>query len=298
MKRVVPVLVYLLLFCLSLLASTVDKNAVKQGSTIDQNVVSDYILLKNGDKLAGTIMNDKFTLITFYSEIEIPREYIAEINLEKEKALVDMRERGHLSGFVTKEEVLLKLSDGIEVTLRIEDIRKIGFKSTDKTTQGNWQTIYIQNGDYFKGNVTNEDLQIRTTYGRVPINLEMMRRIDFYNIDGIAAVELLDGGVVHGIVEPDEIDIVLSIGPSIQVYKNRIAKIENVAKEATETIQAIGEAGCTLEIIAGNELAKEAFILVDGEKAGTLSKGSLIITGLGVGSHTITMDGESIDTRK
>ncbi len=90
----------------------------------------------------------------------------------------------------------------------------------------------------------------------------------------------------------------LSIGPSIQVYKNRMTKIENVAKEATETIQAIGEAGCTLEIIAGNELAKKPSILVDGEKAGTLSKGSLIITVLGVGSHTITMDGESIDTQE
>ena len=297
MKRVVPVMMCLLLFCLSLLANTVDKNTVLRSSTIDQNVLSDYILLKNGDRLAGTIMNDKFTLITFYSEIEIPREYIAEVNLEKEKALVDMEDNGHLSGFVTKEEVLLKLSNRTEVTLRIEDIRKIVFKATNETPQGNWQTVYIQNGDYFKGKVTSEDLQIRTTYGRVPINLEMMKRIDFYNIDGIATVELLDGGVVHGIVEPDEIDIVLSFGPTIQVYKNRIAKIENPDKEATETIQVI-EAGCTLEIVAGNELAKEAFILVDGKKAGTLNSGSLTISGLGVGSHIITMDGESIDTQE
>lgn len=297
MKRVVPVMMCLLLLCLSLLANTVDKNTILRSSIIDQNVLSDYILLKNGDRLAGTIMNDKFTLITFYSEIEIPREYIAEIDLEKEKALVDMKASGHLSGFVTKEEVLLKLSNGTEVTLRIEDIRKIVFKSINETTQGNWQTVYIQNGDYFKGKVTNEDLQIRTTYGRIPINLEMMKRIDFYNIDGIAAVELLDGGVVHGIVEPDEIDILLSFGPAIQVYKNRIAKIENPDKEAPETIQVM-EAGCTLEIVAGNELAKEAFVLVDGEKAGTLNSGSLTISGLSVGSHIITMDGESIDTQK
>ncbi|RAM65120.1 hypothetical protein DS66_09495, partial [Mesotoga sp. SC_3PWM13N19] len=135
MKRVVPVMMCLLLLCLSLLANTVDKNTILRSSIIDQNVLSDYILLKNGDRLAGTIMNDKFTLTTFYSEIEIPREYIAEIDLEKEKALVDMKASGHLSGFVTKEEVLLKLSNGTEVTLRIEDIRKIVFKSINETTQ-------------------------------------------------------------------------------------------------------------------------------------------------------------------
>ncbi len=295
-KRILVVLSFLLL-CLALAANTGEIDSPDQSAAIYKEELSDYILLKNGDSFSARVLNDRLTLTTSYAVIDIPREYIAAIDLGKEKALVDMRENGHLSGFFMKGELLLRLGQDKELSLRIEDIRKIEFRTVNETPPGSWQTIYIQNGDYFKGKVKNEDLRICTTYGQVPIDLAMIKRIDFYNIVGISAIELLDG-VVRGIVKPDEIDIELSFGPTIQVYKNIIAKIENLDKGSTETIQAIGEVECTLTIVAGNELAKEAFILVDGEKVGTLESGSLVITDLELGRHIITVDGERLNKQE
>ena len=295
-KRILVVLSFLLL-CLALAANTGEIDSPDQSAAIYKEELSDYILLKNGDSFSARVLNDRLTLTTSYAVIDIPREYIAAIDLGKEKALVDMRENGHLSGFFMKGELLLRLGQDKELSLRIEDIRKIEFRTVNETPPGSWQTIYIQNGDYFKGKVKNEDLRICTTYGQVPIDLAMIKRIDFYNIVGISAIELLDG-VVRGIVKPDEIDIELSFGPTIQVYKNIIAKIENLDKGSTETIQAIGEVECTLTIVVGNELAKEAFILVDGEKVGTLESGSLVITDLELGRHIITVDGERLNKQE
>ncbi len=42
----------------------------------------DILLLRNGDKLTGTVVNENFSIRTSYAHIVIETKYIAGINLE------------------------------------------------------------------------------------------------------------------------------------------------------------------------------------------------------------------------
>ena len=94
----------------------------------DDGNASDTVVLKNGDKVTGAVLNDTFTLTTPYTAITLERDKISEIRINSESGNNDvilLDAGGSLEGILEELEFSLKLTSGETISLEKVECKEI-----------------------------------------------------------------------------------------------------------------------------------------------------------------------------
>ena len=101
--------------------------AVSAGAVEDADVY-DTVELKNGDKLAGTVLDNNFTLTTPYTLVTLKKDQISEIKPHPESQdedVIELNVGGTLTGTIEEPSLSFKLISGKTISLDMEQCRKI-----------------------------------------------------------------------------------------------------------------------------------------------------------------------------
>ncbi|MDK2944453.1 MAG: hypothetical protein PWQ24_1168 [Mesotoga sp.] len=191
----------------------------------------DILLLRNGDKLTGTVVNENFSIRTSYAHIVIETKYIAGINLEgganNIESIITVN-NNRFSGFIDDAFISFKLTNGPQLEIRREKVLKIVFRQRPQETAGmKWrQFMQLKNGDYFHGQILTKDITISTTYAKIPLDFATTESITLIgDANPLTTVKMTNGDTVQGILETEDIEIELDVGSVIEVYQDRIDRI-------------------------------------------------------------------------
>lgn len=211
-------------------SSDIQKDAESLGIVLDLERPSntDILLLRNGDKLTGTVLNETFSIRTSYAEIVLNNRIIAGIDLEGganniEKIITVNNNR--FSGFIDDSVFVFKLQSGDQIEVRREKVLKVVFRVREAERSGipQRQFITLKNGDYFSGNILNEKLIIATTYAKVPLSLNDAESITLIGAETpLTKVVMLNGDLLQGVLETEDIDVELDVGSTAKIYQDRI----------------------------------------------------------------------------
>jgi len=208
----------------------IQKDAESLGIVLDLERPSntDILLLRNGDKLTGTILNEKFSIRTSYAKITLNNRIIAGIDLEGganniEKIITVNNNR--FSGFIDDPVFVFKLQSDDQIEVRREKVLKVVFRVREAERRGipQRQFITLKNGDYFSCNILNEKLIIATTYAKVPLNLDDVESVTLIGGENpLTKVLMSNGDLLQGVLETDDIEVELDVGSTAKIYKDRI----------------------------------------------------------------------------
>jgi len=220
----------------------------------------DILLLRNGDKLTGTVMNESFSIRTSYAHIVIESKYIAGINLEgganNIESIITVN-NNRFSGFIDDAFVSFKLTGGPQLEIRREKVLKIVFRQRAQETTGmKWrQSMVLKNGDYFHGQILTQNIIISTTYAKIPLDFATTESITLIgDSNPLTIVKMTNGDSVQGILETEDIQIELDVGSVIEVYQDRIDRIFFKEGYVPDSIPSI---------VTSSPAAKGNFVLVE-----------------------------------
>ncbi len=220
----------------------------------------DILLLRNGDKLTGTVVNENFSIRTSYAHIVIESKYIAGINLEgganNIESIITVN-NNRFSGFIDDAFISFKLTNGPQLEIRREKVLKIVFRQRPQETTGmKWrQFMQLKNGDYFHGQILTKDITISTTYAKIPLDFATTESITLIgDANPLTTVKMTNGDTVQGILETEDIEIELDVGSVIEVYQDRIDRIFFKEGYVPDGIPSI---------VTSSSVAKGNFILVE-----------------------------------
>ena len=189
---------------------------------------TDIILLRNGDKLTGTILNKAFGIRTSYASLSFNNGMIAGIDLEgganNIEAIITVN-NNRFSGFIDDPVFVFKLQSGTQVEIRREKVLKAIFRVREAERSGipQRQFIILKNGDFFSGKVLTEKLTLGTTYAKISIQLRETESITLIGANNpLTKVLLRNQDTVQGVLETEDIEIELDVGPKVAIYQDRI----------------------------------------------------------------------------
>ncbi len=199
----------------------------------------DSIIMENGDRLSGEILNSSFEIETSYADFKFDREKIGHVVFQGGGYNIDemkLETGDNLSGVIQDQKVTMKLSSGGKTELDVHNIREIQWALGDELPEEYpaKNIISMENGDRLTGEVLNNSFEIRTSYADFTFDREKIDMLIFegagHNID---QMKLKTGDNLTGIIQDKKITIKLSSGGETELNTHNIREIRR-KKPATE----------------------------------------------------------------
>lgn len=269
---------------------------------VDRPRDADILILRDGDKLSGTILNESFSATTFYAGLEFNRQIVAGIDLnggpDHIESVITVN-NNRFSGFIHNPAFIFKLQQGPEVEIRCEKVSKAVFRIRDGEPQSlpEHQFIILKNGDFFSGKILNDELTTMTPFAGVPLELNNVDSITFLGgKNQKVEVAFKDGGRLQGALEQEDIQIELDIGPTIKIYQDRINTI--YGREGSVPGIKPSVAAQPLIRLGENDKMGYGAEFEDGRlKIIKIAEGSPVEkAGLQVGDQIVAIDGQELDS--
>lgn len=105
--------------------------AVSAGA-MDNAGVNDIVILKNGDKVTGTVLNDTFTVSTPYSVVTLKKDKISQIGIHsgnQNDDVIELIAGGSVEGTIDAPAISLKLDSGKNISIEKEQCSRIILKT-------------------------------------------------------------------------------------------------------------------------------------------------------------------------
>lgn len=207
---------------------------------------SDVLILRNGDRLVGSIQNDGFGIRTSYGQLNFGSPLVAGIDLDGGENNIDAIvtvNNNRFSGFLDDPIFTLRLDTGPVVQVRREKVSKAVFRLRDSERDGLKQNQYLElsNGDYFSGKILNKMITVEAAYGEVPVKLDT---VDTITITGgnfpVVKVAQTNDNVVQGTLKTEDIEVMLDVGAMVKIYQDRIEKISCQEGDIPEAARIVG----------------------------------------------------------
>lgn len=189
---------------------------------------TDILLLRNGDKLTGTVLNKAFSIRTSYASLSFNNRMVAGIDLEgganNIEAIVTVN-NNRFSGFIDDPVFVFKLQSGAQIEIRREKVLKAIFRVREAERQGmpQRQFVILKNGDYFSGKILTDKLTVATTYAKIPVVLKEAESITLIGAETpLTKIQMRNQDTVQGVLETEDVEIELDVGQKVGIYKDRI----------------------------------------------------------------------------
>lgn len=181
----------------------------------------DMIFLTNGDRLHGTLKNERLHLRTPYTRLELPTVKLAALSWRNEplgRAAVISVLGDRFSGHLEEDTLEFEMAQGGTVQFTRDQVVKVIFQARPKETAGivpQWAFI-VGNTDSFSGKFLIDSLSLQTQYAAVPISLEELKTAWIPGrCDRESWVELRDQASVRGAFVPRQVEVELDMGGRI-----------------------------------------------------------------------------------
>ncbi len=191
----------------------------------------DILELRNGDVLAGSMLNEKIQIQTSYAKPSFAKQQLASLLLEGDMSNIEKVILGNgdvFSGFILNDSISFALNTGPTIEVRREKIKRLGIQihSRYKSKYSRYDRFVLKNGDTFKGIVTTPKITVVTSYATVPVESKDIALIEFIGKDrGATKITLRNQNLLKGILQEEGIRIDLDSGPEIRIYRDKIHKI-------------------------------------------------------------------------
>jgi len=227
---------------------------------MERSAENDLLILRNGDRLVGNILNDGFGIRTFYGQLNFKSQLVAGIDLEggenNIEAIITVN-NNRFSGFLENPVFSVKLDSGPLVQVRRERVAKIVFHLREDERDGLTQGRYLElkNGDYFSGAILNKMIVVAAAYGDVPVKLDSIKTI---TITGgsfpMVKVAQTNDTVVQGALKTEDIEVMLDVGAMVKIYQDRIDKISAQEGDIPESARISDSSGPVIKVRSLDQL--------------------------------------------
>ena len=193
---------------------------------------TDILLLRNGDKLTGQVMNPSISMRTSYaSQLKFETRLIAGLLFEGQAYMETLFSvnGNRFSGFIDDPVISFKIAGGGTIPIRKEKIAKVVFHTREGELGGiprNYLIVLV-NGDLMTGVILNKAFNVKTTYAKVAVPAEQIEHIAMTGERNVLTTIKMKGtgDQIQGILEDEDIEIDLDCGPVVKVYQDRIKEI-------------------------------------------------------------------------
>jgi len=189
---------------------------------------SDILLLRNGDKLTGTVLNKTFGIRTSYGQLTFDTSTIAAIDLEGNtnniESIITIN-NNKVSGFLDSASFLFELQTGPKIEVRREKVFKVllRVRQWERQAATPRKTVVLKNGDVLTGELKHEQITISTTYAQVPVKLADVDRIVLISGNApLTKIHMRNGDLLQGVLDTEDIEIAPDLGDPVKIYQDRI----------------------------------------------------------------------------
>jgi len=261
----------------------------------------DVLVLRNGDRLTGTILNESFSLKTPYGALTFNNQIVAGIDLEGGsnhiESIVTVN-NNRFSGFIEEPVFDFKLHEGPQVGIRREKVLKAVFRVRDAEREDitQRQFLILTNKDFFSGEILNDQFVIATTYAKVPVMLGDVESVTLVGgTNHLTEVVFRNGDFLQGVLEWEDIHVELDIGPTIKIYQDRIHTIygpEGFVPDAKAPVAPwpLIKLGESETVGYGAKFEDQRLKIVKIANGSPAEK-----AGLQIGDQIVSIDGEALD---
>jgi hypothetical protein len=203
-----------------------DSNSSEIGGRVMSEVRSpdhDMLFLTNGDRLYGKLKNERLTLRTPYSRLELETAKLAALSWRNEplgRAAVISVLGDRFSGVLEEDRLEFELTQGITIQVTREQVVKVIFRTRPKETAGvnpKW-VFLLGNTDSFSGQLLTDAISLQTDYASLPIALDQLRTAWIPGrCDRESWVELRNQESLRGEFVPRQLEVELDLGGRIVV---------------------------------------------------------------------------------
>jgi formylglycine-generating enzyme required for sulfatase activity len=204
---------------------------VREAFAVLRADTTDTVLLRDGVILNGSVRNESFTLRTSHGPLAFESRRIAGIDLAKGPHQLDsiLGVNGdRFSGFLDDPGFLIQLADGTRVSARRETVRRVAFhlRPGELDDVPYRQLFVLKSGDAFTGRLSGAPFEVSTRESIVTLDLAVIESIAFPEVarDRVR-IALRDGSFVEATWPEDDVEIELDLGPTIRIYRDRVAVI-------------------------------------------------------------------------
>ncbi|MFM9067154.1 MAG: hypothetical protein ACKOUR_07485 [Planctomycetota bacterium] len=203
-----------------------DSNSTEIGGRVLSEVRSpdhDVLFLTNGDRLHGKLKNERLTLRTPYTRLELDTAKLAALSWRNEplgRAAVISVLGDRFSGVLEEDSLEFELAHGVTVQFTREQVVKVIFQTRPKETAGvnpKW-VFLLGNTDSFSGQFVTDTIALQTSYASIPLALDQLRTAWIPGrCDRESWVELRNQESIRGAFAPRQFEVELDLGGRIVV---------------------------------------------------------------------------------
>jgi outer membrane protein OmpA-like peptidoglycan-associated protein len=191
---------------------------------------ADFVYIKNGDKLFGTIQNPAFSVQTPYGQVSIKNALLKSIDFKDGPTghwTLETINNDRFSGTLLNESIEFKEEDGQQRSLGKEQIRRLK-RETREPSYAITTTIFtLKNNDRFSGRVLNAALEIRADYNADSIQPTDINRIEFTeNHHTDTNILLENGDLISGSLKQNQIRLAPDAVSELTLARSSLKSIQ------------------------------------------------------------------------
>jgi outer membrane protein OmpA-like peptidoglycan-associated protein len=191
---------------------------------------ADFVYIKNGDKLIGTIQNPAFSVQTRYGRVSIKNALLKSIDYKEEpigRWTLETINNDRFSGTLLNENIEFIEEDGQQRSLGKEQIQRIKRETREPSYPITTTIFTMKNNDRFSGRVLDAALEIQANYNADSIQPGEINRIEFTEDYRANTTILLENGdLISGTLKQNRIRLAPDAVSELTLTRSSLKSIQ------------------------------------------------------------------------
>ncbi|MFP4140856.1 MAG: hypothetical protein ACOCZU_07410 [Planctomycetota bacterium] len=210
-----------------------------EGVELNRSAVADAAHLANGDRVHGTVDNERFTVRTFFGDVTLPASRVVGMQAvsAEDRTMLTLLDDGQvLCGPIPDQKLGISLASGGTLRIPFHRMTEWSFQITKERPdeipfQGPFVTL--RTGDRLAFDAGSIDLHFRTRYGQIKLDPEALLNISLDNgANTLHSVTYLNGSKLGGFLLPADISATLRVeNTPVTITRNLVSHFELADEE-------------------------------------------------------------------
>jgi outer membrane protein OmpA-like peptidoglycan-associated protein len=191
---------------------------------------ADFVYIKSGDKLFGTIQNPAFSVQTPYGQVSIKNSLLKSIDYKDGPTgrwTLETINNDRFSGILLNERIEFKAEGGQQRSLGREQILRLKRETREPSYPITTTIFTMKNNDRFSGRVIDTALEIQANYNADSIQSNEINRIEFtedYHSDTNVLLE--NGDLISGALTQSQIRLAPDAVSELTLARSSLKSIQ------------------------------------------------------------------------
>jgi len=222
---------------------------------LDRSDVTDVVLLKGGDRIAGTITNESYRVQTFFGPLQFSAADVIGMAAGKGQGanvLFALKDGQVVTGQVDGLKIHVKLNSGSTLKIPVERTEQWSYRiSKDRPDEAEFAgpVAILRTGDRLAFDAGKLKVHLQTRYGQVDLAGAKLLEIRMDNGGNqLHQVTFRNTSRLAGLLEPRQLVLDLKLGQTLQVPRDMVALLQFATEDAPD------ESLSKLQLANGDEL--------------------------------------------